>query len=455
MAQTLPGCPIVGFYNKNTNDFEEHNQQINISNGKITISDTTFPYGFVDMHPKIWFQKFIDDEDDEREYLVTEGYIWTGQFPECQRIIDKGNNQSMELDEKSLNGTWTKDNNGKPQFFIINEAIISKLCILGEDVEPCFEGSQITGIQFALEDSFKDKLLFMANELKEILSEGGTNSMHVFAVEIGDALWCSFYDYLEKAYPNISPDGNECYGSIYSIEGLYEENSEKFAILRNRSNNKFYKMAFTLSENSGITASGDLIEVTKTYTEVSQFNLEAVKEFETNRYAEFVKKNEKDSSKEDNESSENNEEDDEEKKKNKNYNLEEISEYVELNEKYSTLETTYNQLKTDYDNLKAEVQTLTQFKNSVDKKAKEDMIASFYMLSDDDKADVISNIDKYSLDDIEAKLSIICVRNKVNFNLEDDTNNNSGISFNLNQTEDQLNDGPAWLTAVRKIKDKI
>ena len=37
-----------------------------------------------------------------------------------------------------------------------------------------------------------------------------------------------------------------------------------------------------------------------------------------------------------------------------------------------------------------------------------------------DKKDVIENIDTYSLDDIEAKLSIICVRNKVNFNLEDD-----------------------------------
>jgi hypothetical protein len=39
----------------------------------------------------------------------------------------------MELDEKTLDATWTKDINGNPKFFIINEAIISKLCILGED----------------------------------------------------------------------------------------------------------------------------------------------------------------------------------------------------------------------------------------------------------------------------------------------------------------------------------
>jgi hypothetical protein len=58
--------------------------------------------------------------------------------------VEDGNNHSMELDEKTLDATWTRDGNGKPKFFIINEAIISKLCILGEDCEPCFEGSSIT-----------------------------------------------------------------------------------------------------------------------------------------------------------------------------------------------------------------------------------------------------------------------------------------------------------------------
>ena len=33
-------------------------------------------------------QIFLDDDAIEREYLVTEGYLWTGQYPECQRIIN-------------------------------------------------------------------------------------------------------------------------------------------------------------------------------------------------------------------------------------------------------------------------------------------------------------------------------------------------------------------------------
>ena len=88
---------------------------------------------------------------------MTEGWLWTKQYKECQRCIDKGNNHSMELDEDTLDAHWTEDNNGMPEFFIINEAIISKLCILGDEEEPCFEGSTITKptIEFSFDDGFK------------------------------------------------------------------------------------------------------------------------------------------------------------------------------------------------------------------------------------------------------------------------------------------------------------
>ena len=119
MANSLPGCPIVGFYNEATGDFEEHNRIIDISNGEFKIKDTTRPYGFVDLNAKVWFQKFLDDGVNEHEYMMTEGWLWTGQYPECQRIIDHGNNHSMELDENTLNASWSKNDNNKPQFFII------------------------------------------------------------------------------------------------------------------------------------------------------------------------------------------------------------------------------------------------------------------------------------------------------------------------------------------------
>ena len=105
IANSLPGSPIVGYYNENKEDFEEHNRIIDISNGELKIKDTTRPYGFVDLNAKVWFAKYLDDESVEREYLVTEGWLWTGQYPECEFVMENsGNNYSMELDYKFLKG---------------------------------------------------------------------------------------------------------------------------------------------------------------------------------------------------------------------------------------------------------------------------------------------------------------------------------------------------------------
>ena len=82
------------------------------------------------------------------------------------------------------------------------------------------------------------------------------------------------------------------------------------------------------------------------------------------------------------------------------------------------------------------------------------MIASFYMLNDADKADVIANIDKYSVADIEAKLAIICVRNKVNFSLDDDNTNTAPIVYQLGNS-DSADDVPAWIKAVRQTAESM
>ena len=482
MANSLPGSPIVGYYNENKEDFEEHNRIIDISNGEFKIKDNTRPYGFVDLGAKVWFQKFLDDGEVEREYMMTEGYIWTGQYPESQRIIDEGNNQSMELDENTIDAFWTKDGNGKPQFFIINEAIISKLCVLGTDCEPCFEGASITApeITFSLDESFKTKLFSLMDEMKEILNKGGTPVFTTYAVEIGDSLWTSLYRHLENTYPRMNEEGY-VYDSIYRIEGIYEEGTQKFAILQCRSNAKYFRLNFSLSEGNNFEASPELVEVTKTYVPLPtpQFSLSDVEAFEL-EYAKKKKDGDDDKSNKDDDKEEEKCEEcgkakdectckkdkDDKKKKTKHslddenctcnqgtsvkYNLDEIQEYTELVEKYSVLESEKNALDEKVANLEQEVLNLTKFKNSVEKKEKEAMIDSFYMLSDEDKKEVIENIDNYSLDDIEAKLSIICVRNKVNFNIEDENTNQASepITYSLNGTLGDEN-VPAWVKALR------
>ena len=457
MANSLPGCPIVGFFNEEKNDFEEHNRIIDISNGQFKIKDTTRPYGFVDLGAKVWFQKFLDDGMNEREYMMTEGWLWTGQYPECRRILAHGNNQSMELDEDTINAHWSKDGNGDPKFFIINEAIISKLCTLGEANEPCFEGASIGAptIQFAFEDGFKEQLFSMISELNDYLNKGGEKVFTRYAVEIGDALWTALYSHVE---------------GTYGIESVCEDGEQKFAVLTD-ADNKYYRLDFSVAEDGAITfaAEATLLEE-YTPSEEPQFDAEAVAE-----YAKSKKKDEEEP-KDDEGSDDGDEEkcpkcgkkksececedepdeddDDKKKGKKKKYNLEEIQEYVELSSNYAALETNYSAAQARITELEGQLAELTTFKKGVEKAEKEKMIASFYMLSDEDKSDVMTNIDTYSLDDIEAKLSILCVRNKVSFNLDDNKNDGTNPTvFKLD--EGMSDDAPAWVKALRSVASEM
>ena len=68
-------------------------------------------------------------------------------------------------------------------------------------------------------------------------------------------------------------------------------------------------------------------------------------------------------------------------------------------------------MKKDYD-------ALVEFKNNIENEKKDALINEFYMLSDEDKKDIIENKSKYSLEEIKAKLAVICYEKNVNFNSE-------------------------------------
>ena len=96
MAKTLRGAPIVGYYKEEKGDFADHGEKVIIDDEGIKFQCMTVPYGFVSPDAKVWFQTFndIDDFGNEikREYLVTTGYIWLKQFPECEKIFENNQN---------------------------------------------------------------------------------------------------------------------------------------------------------------------------------------------------------------------------------------------------------------------------------------------------------------------------------------------------------------------------
>lgn len=270
----------------------------------------------------------------------------------------------MEIE--NVDGEWAKNDKDDYEFFIINEAIISKLCILGEDVEPCFEGARISKVEFSFSDNFTNIYNAFIKQMYELIDKGGK------PVE----------DELKEVVDEELIEVEE--------EIPAEETPEE--------------------------------EETAPEEEVESEEAEEISESEEEEVSE---------SEEEEKPAE-----EEEPAPAPEFKVQDTEEYQDLLAKYTALE--------------AENIALKAFKLSAERKQKQEMINSFYMLSEEDKKDVIENIDAYSLDDIEAKLSIICVRNKVSFNLEEENTNPSPTVFSL---DEDVNDSvtPAWVKAVQSV----
>jgi hypothetical protein len=403
MAQTLPGTPIVGYWSDSKEDYTDHGEVVTIDERGITFEDKTKPFGFVAPDAKVWFQTFVDTDEFgnevEREYLVTEGYLWTEQYKQCKQALENENPHSMKLQEETLKGHWSTNSNTGVEFFIINDAIFENLCILGVDVEPCFEGCKITAPTFSSKDeagSTVVTLFSMIQELKETLEktqEGGTNMELENLGTVADGEVST----VAEGATDVAEPVDE--GTPAATEG--EVKAEEAPV----------------AEPAEPVADPAPVEGTPADT-----------------FEKEDKEDEKD--KEDNE-----EKNDENKDK---------IEEDESKKKYNKLEEDYESLKVEYSALLEEVETLRSFKATVETEKKDALIASFTMLSDEDKADVIANKDTYSYDDIEAKLSIICVRNKVSF-AEDKSEKVEPI--NTFKIEDEAA-VPAFVQALRNSKKK-
>ena len=284
----------------------------------------------------------------------------------------------MELNEETEKGFWANDINSGDRIFIYNEALVEKLCILGQNVEPCFEGSQIKD-KFSLTTAdFETRLFSLIGELKEAIQGGLKNPM-------------------EDVKEIVSPEVEETPAPEYVKQEEKEEEKK---------------------------------ETTSSETQEEQ-------------------------------EEENKAEEKDDKKKDK-YNLEEVveyqelkSQYNELNSKYEALEAEHNELKNKYSLLETENTELSNYKMVSEKKEKEALVDSFYMLSDEDKKDVVEHLNEYSLEDIKAKLAIICFEKKVSYIKEDEEGHETtpASTFSLEAAaaiSAESDNAPEWIKAVRK-----
>ena len=133
----------------------------------------------------------------------------------------------------------------------------------------------------------------------------------------------------------------------------------------------------------------------------------------------------------------------------------------EKKKKFTVLEQEYKELQSSYASLLEEVEELRTFKRAREDKEKDELIERFYMLSDEDKKDVIEHKSEYSLEEIESKLALIGYRKGVNFNLETSSENEESkgeqddtpvVTFDVKATEDST--VPEWVKAVESAMNR-
>ena len=170
---SIYGVPIIGEWIYKLDGTDEktwgsHGGRVIIDDNGIHFEQTTKPFGFVTKEAAdnaSWVTITEKDGHTQNEYLKLSGCIlWTDRYEESKTILDENYGQSMEIEFKK--GHYREDH-----YYEAEEFIFSALCILGTDVEPCFESACI-GRHYEL-DSFKQEFSLMLDEYKK-LNESAT-----------------------------------------------------------------------------------------------------------------------------------------------------------------------------------------------------------------------------------------------------------------------------------------
>lgn len=151
LLASLPGTPIVGSFSGEKDDFEGHMPWS---------PEELKAYGFVPQDMNFRWEMFLDPDGVYRTYACTDIILWTGRYPVASRIV--GKSHSMELNPNTIEGEWVETDDDF--YYQFNNAEFFGLCILGDDFEPCFEGSSFYELH---KDNYEKTF---SNEIQEMFS---------------------------------------------------------------------------------------------------------------------------------------------------------------------------------------------------------------------------------------------------------------------------------------------
>lgn len=236
--------------------------------------------------------------NQEVKYRYEDGYmiasvdvVLSKLYSDAYKVLRDDNYRAISIEE--LLG-FTPETENFEDGVEEKEVIGFNICgitILGKFINPSIPNANIKLTQMSELDIDKAKLAYAKysevktadNTMSEILSklskieEKLNKEEHMAkdviitkcAVSIGCDLWDKLYSVLKEKYPMADGDWITC---KYWIKGVYEEGTEKFAILEEKDGDKLFKVMFVLTEDE-LTLGDELTEVAIDFVETNKMEM--------------------------------------------------------------------------------------------------------------------------------------------------------------------------------------
>ena len=383
LLSTIPYTPVKGIYDNFDEDYTDHGNKRSL--GRI--------YGIVPENPNLQWEKHLDEDGIEREYACVDVLIFTALYEEAGEILGKA--QSMEIYEPSIKGSW-KIINGR-RMFEYTEGSFLGLQVLGEDVEPCFEGAAF----FSLYSSLKqlvDEIKEYTLKLPEINTGGQSQMFEKINFKLSDS------EKHDAIWSLINPNYNEEGGWIveYAICDIYDD----YALAYNYAEASYERIYYTKNDETNEVS---IIERKKVFIiDVTESEMNALNTIRTLNGDTYEKADEVYS------------------QASKVSELEEqnstyAQKIEELNENISTLETEKGNFTTQLEeanttiaSLNEEIDSLNTYKANIELKEKEEVISSYTGLLGEEILDSYKEkISDFTAIDLDKELAYELKKNNV------------------------------------------
>ena len=273
LVSSLSYVPLKGIFKEETEDFSDHGLERN--EGRI--------YGIVPENPNFAWEPHLDEDGVERVYACADVLIFTALYDEATEIVGKA--QSMELYEPSIH--FHRAVIKGQQYIVFEDGCFLGLQVLGDTVEPCFEGAAFYELRNSIE-----------NIISQIEKYGGQKMQKINFRLSDDQKWQALWSLLNSDYESedgwdyrynilsVYDDYALCYDcdTLSYIRAYYTKNDEEDSIVIDNIKSVFV-MDVTEEEKATVDMlrklNGDTYELVSETLINAEENLQKNSEFET------------------------------------------------------------------------------------------------------------------------------------------------------------------------------